>query len=262
MNFVEIDSRDMHSEWSMSELQSHEYFELYFLLEGTRRLFLGDKIYTVNAPKLSVIPPFCMHKTEGDAYRRINLNVSPGLLSECELESLSELSRVPLHTLDKGAEELLIPLLESALVCNPTPRGDDLALSYTHVILHLLTADGCLKPCNTVPEAPSGRQDEAIKKIIEYINKHYREDFSIDLLCRTFFISKNTLSREFHALMRCSVMEYRTFVRISRAKELLAEGTMSMEKIAEECGFSSANYFSLIFKRNVGIAPTYYRKSK
>ena len=75
MSFVEIDERIRSREWSMSELQSHDYFEMYFLLEGSRRLFIDDKIFDISAPAACVIPPFCMHKTEGGAYRRINVNV-------------------------------------------------------------------------------------------------------------------------------------------------------------------------------------------
>ena len=43
------------------------------------------------------------------------------------------------------------------------------------------------------------------------------------------------------------------------AKKSLAQG---LDEIAEECGFSSANYFSLIFKKEVGISPFNYRKAK
>jgi transcriptional regulator GlxA family with amidase domain len=57
-------------------------------------------------------------------------------------------------------------------------------------------------------------------------------------------------------------MEYRLFTRISRAKELLSSSKMSIESIAAECGFSSANYFSLIFKKEVGISPRSYRKMR
>ena len=45
MHFIEIDCKERLGEWSMSSLQSHKYFELYFLLEGTRRFFLNNKIF-------------------------------------------------------------------------------------------------------------------------------------------------------------------------------------------------------------------------
>jgi transcriptional regulator GlxA family with amidase domain len=50
--------------------------------------------------------------------------------------------------------------------------------------------------------------------------------------------------------------------RQARAKNLLVTTDLSMDEIAERCGYSSANYFSLIFKKNVGLSPLNYRKKK
>ena len=261
MDFVEIDLKETKGEWSMSDLQSHDYYELYFLLEGTRRLFLGERIANVTAPALCVIPPFCMHKTEGGAYRRINVNVSPRVLTECEEQKLERLSASYIFKLMPRSGELILPLLESAIYTRPTPDNCGLTNAYLHVLLHLLDGE-CLSPLEIAASVPEKRVNATVTRVIEYVNKYYNEDFSIEMLCHKFFISKNTLCKEFRTLMSCSVIEYRTFVRISRAKELLASTEKSMEAIAEECGFSSANYFCLIFKKNVGIAPSYYRKAK
>ena len=261
MNFIEIDCREQTGEWSMSDLQSHDYFEIYFLLKGTRRLFLGEKIYTVSAPAVCVIPPFCMHKTEGGAYRRININVSVDLLFDEELSFLNSLGKTVIYKLDLDRAELFLQILESAAISTPRPESRYLTQSYLHILIHLLKND-CISPSDITPDSPKQKTNVVLSKIIEYINENYKEDFSIETLCHKFFISKNTLCAQFHSLMNCSATQYRTFVRISKAKELLASTSKSMEVIAEECGFSSANYFCLIFKKNVGIAPSYYRKAK
>ena len=260
MNFVEIDMKEHTGESSMSELQSHDYFEIYFLLSGTRRVFIKDRIFTVSAPAVCVIPPFCMHKTEGGACRRINVNVSADVLSEVELSFLNSLSEKNIFSLELSEKKLFLPLLESAAACESTPQSAYLSESYLHILLHLLKKD-CISSRELDFEIGK-RKEVVISKIIEYINSNYREDFSIDELCHSFFISKNNLCAKFRKIMKCSVMQYLTFVRISKAKELLASTSKPMEAIAEECGFSSANYFCLIFKKNVGIAPTYYRKAK
>ena len=74
MDFIETDYKKRTSAWSMSALQSHNHYELYFLLEGKRRFFLKDRIFEITAPTVCVVPPFCMHKTEGGAHRKININ--------------------------------------------------------------------------------------------------------------------------------------------------------------------------------------------
>ena len=57
-------------------------------------------------------------------------------------------------------------------------------------------------------------------------------------------------------------MEYVSRMRLSKAKSLLKDTNKSIEDIALDCGFSSANYFGLIFKKEVGLSPLNYKKSR
>lgn len=262
MDFAEIELRERHQEWSMTDLQSHDYFELYILLEGTRLFFIDDKFFWITAPAVCIIPPFRMHKTEGDAYKRVNINVSSDLLTVNEKAFLNDLGEKVAFKLDAEKSVLFLSLLKKASTYQPQNASDKQPTeAFIHVLLHLLQQD-CLLPFTERMEFPKTKSKSIITEIIEYIGRHYKEDFSINDICVKFFISKNTLCSQFRALMHCSIMQYRTFIRISKAKELLSLGKKNLNEIAEECGFSSANYFSLIFKKEVGISPNNYRKAK
>lgn len=262
MEFAEIDLRARDRDWSMSSLQSHGYFEIYVLLEGERRLFLDEKIFHVSAPAVCVIPPFCMHKTEGGAYRRINLNISPELLSEREAELLERLSKKALLLSDTEETAFFTELLErAAALSQKHPEDARMSASLLSTLLAFLGETG-LFPSLAKESAPASKGDLAVMQAVAYIQSNLRENFSLDTLCAALFISKNSLCSKFRQVMNCSVTEYRTFVRISRAKELLVSTKMSLGEIAEACGYSSANYFSLIFKHEVGISPLNYRKAK
>lgn len=262
MNFAEIELRERNQEWSMTDLQSHDYFELYILLEGTRLFFIDDKFFSVTAPAVCIIPPFRMHKTEGDAYKRININVSTDLLSAHEKNFLNKLGEKVAFKFDVEKSALFLSLLEKASTHNPQNALDKQPIeAFIHVLLHLMKQD-CLLPFTKHMEFPKAKSKSTITEIIEYIGHHYKENFSINDICAKFFISKNTLCLQFRDLMHCSIMQYRQFIRISKAKELLASTQKGIDEIAEECGFSSANYFSLIFKKEVGISPNNYRKAK
>lgn len=262
MSFVEIDERIRDREWSMSQLQSHDYFEVYFLLEGTRRLFIDDKTYHVSAPAACVIPPFCMHKTEGGGYRRINLNVSADALSDRDLDFLNRLSKKAVFGLDAKKASFFINFLEHAAELSGARLGDDrLPLSLVNTILAFLSEEQ-LTPYTREEKETASKSDKAVMQAVAYIKKRFDEDFSLDELCEALFVSKNALCAKFKRFMNCSVMEYRSFLRITRAKELLVSTKMSLGEIAEHCGYSSANYFSLTFKKEVGISPMNYRKAK
>ena len=57
-------------------------------------------------------------------------------------------------------------------------------------------------------------------------------------------------------------VEYRNYLRVEKAKELLQIGHYSMEGIAEMLGFYDASYFIKIFKSMTGITPNEFRKGK
>lgn len=53
--------------------------------------------------------------------------------------------------------------------------------------------------------------------------------------------------------------EYLTQRRIAQAKRLLENGEMNIKEIAYAAGFNSQSYFSKIFKKYVGTAPSDYK---
>lgn len=56
--------------------------------------------------------------------------------------------------------------------------------------------------------------------------------------------------------------QYHLQLRIMRAKEMLATTDKSVKEISLELGFQTIHYFSLIFKKKVGINPSEFRKLK
>ena len=50
-------------------------------------------------------------------------------------------------------------------------------------------------------------------------------------------------------------------LRIQRAKELLADETMTVSEIAEIVGYNDYFYFIKVFKKVQGISPSKYRKT-
>ena len=58
-----------------------------------------------------------------------------------------------------------------------------------------------------------------------------------------------------------TVTDYINKTRVQRSEELLGKKTLSMQAIAEQCGFCDANYFTRTFKKINGISPNEFRKS-
>ncbi len=264
MEFLEIERREMERKFDMSEPHSHDYYELYFLLEGTREFFCLDKMFVLSRGSFCVIPPFCLHKTEGGAYKRINLNISENFLKKEEIEFLNDCAKEGALRLDEEYLPLLVSLLNEGMSIR-AGKGSlrkDYELSIVQTILYLLQKQE-LTPIPLGSALPAFKgADPIVLKLLFYLNENYKENITLDSLSAKFFLSKVALCARFKKFMRCSIMQYLVQIRLSKAKELLSSTGKSIEKIAEECGFSSANYFSLAFKKEIGLSPLYYKKTR
>ena len=56
-----------------------------------------------------------------------------------------------------------------------------------------------------------------------------------------------------------SLNDYINKVRINKAIKLLKESEAMIYEIAEQTGFSDSQYFSTVFKKNMGVSPKEYR---
>ena len=257
MSFIEIEYKNREDGFSMATPQSHKYYEIYCLISGSARFFVDGKIFNITEGAIIIIPPFMMHRSLGGVYERVNIYVSPDILDFSEKKLLDGYAGFPTRPNGEGCEGAIYALLSEmrAGYCDRTLGKYSLHLAKSFVFL-LGGAGVSVEDSHDEPV----RDGEEMLGIASYINSSFREKITISSLCERFFMSKNTLTKKFQSVMHCSVTEYLLGVRLSRAKDLLTEGRKSMSDIAAECGFSSANYFSLIFTRKVGISPKNYRK--
>ncbi|MNP27664.1 HTH-type transcriptional activator Btr [compost metagenome] len=73
-------------------------------------------------------------------------------------------------------------------------------------------------------------------------------------------VSKFHLTREYERKMGVTPVGYLTEVRLSQAVKLRLSTSDNLERIAEQTGFSNANYFGKVFRKHKGISPGSYRE--
>ncbi len=263
MDFIEIEYRETTTDYAMTDLQSHDYYELYFLLEGTRDVFFEDKMFILPKNSICIFPPFSMHKTEGGPYKRVNIYISRDLLNANEEAFLNGCTDSVAFQIDSEVSGLFFGLLKQASqIQDTTPFKKSYVLAFTKSLLYLLQRYRLTPLTHSATSNHPKNNDPFILKIVSYINEHFAENLTLDHLSQLFFTSKNTLCKRFQAVMNCSIMDYCSHVRLNEAKHLLLTTKKSLDEIAERCGYASANYFSLIFKRKIGLSPLNYRKKK
>jgi len=103
-------------------------------------------------------------------------------------------------------------------------------------------------------------QYDHLENAVSYLEKHYAEHISIDLLAKQSNLSPRQFSRLFSKIYQDSPGNYLLHFRIQKAKSLLYNYKLSIAEVAYQCGFNDSNYFSRQFHRIIGVTPSVFRK--
>ena len=115
--------------------------------------------------------------------------------------------------------------------------------------------------CLLVQQHSLASYSALVRDCLNYIDFHYMEPLSLETLAARFSVNKNYLSSRFHKERGMTVTDYINRIRVNRAANLLRKTSLSIQQVAEQCGFSDGNYFTRIFRKLEEVTPNEYRGS-
>jgi YesN/AraC family two-component response regulator len=104
------------------------------------------------------------------------------------------------------------------------------------------------------------REERIMAKILAYIDKHYQENVTLNVIAEIVLSSPNYVCKLFRAQMGEHFLDYLTRIRMEQAKTLLCEPSTKIYKVGEMVGYDDPTYFSKVFKKNVGVSPKEFRR--
>ena len=244
----------------------HRFHELYYVLEGKCSVLIGQRICSLQAGDVAVIPVRTLHKTD---------YLSSGPNTKYVISLTEDMAR----SIDAFLGEELTPVcLDAGQVTIPLQRRELIQLLLARMLYEYENrpphAASIIKACLTqfltslylyrtqqeekadIPEAST----ERIHGITDYLYEHYSENLSLPQLAEHFALSPSYLSRSFKKAAGLGLREYLVNLRIQQACELLLSTSLSVTEIADRCGFNDSNYFGDAFKKATGLSPRDYRR--
>lgn len=111
-------------------------------------------------------------------------------------------------------------------------------------------------------EKRSRMTDVTLQLATDYMDAHYNNNISVDMVAEYVQRSSSYLGRIFKESTGMTVNDYLIQLRIKRAMELLQQPGASVEEICREIGYANVSYFNKIFKARTGLTPGQYRQQQ
>ena len=253
---------------------SHDSHELLFLLEGSTGYELdGGENVQVDGGSFLVIPPGCRHRGMHDLRKPAWMvgiifsihyedSQSIPMFSESEFAWLAERysgSSRQAHRMGIELKRLVhaIALDFSSIDLSNVPLVASLRMNVCSILLESarrLDESGSFTSSDFVPI-------QTIESATRFMLLHLSESLPVETVADAVKCSRATLFELFKESTGLTPNDYWQRLRIDRAQELLLKSKKSITEIALECGFSSSQYFSSVFRKYAGATPSSYRRS-
>ena len=248
--------------------ESHEAIELICINQGEVTVILEDKEFILKKHQMFLHKPWDFHIIKAN---NISCHVFSLSFSVDDETALKEIYNIPIDANDTLLKMLSIAINEGFKCLsgkNHTPLSLESKVNFgsnqtlTNLIELILIGlkRTVITPANSNTSEGSFTIDSVVvSSIIDYLEKHINEKFSLNDIAEQLHYSVSHISNIFKKAMNCSIINYLISLRIHKAKEYITEGKLTLKEISEILNFDSPQYFSLQFKKLTGITPSQYR---
>ncbi|QUO31117.1 helix-turn-helix transcriptional regulator [Faecalicatena sp. Marseille-Q4148] len=241
--------------------ETHDFWEFVCVLDGVLGVTAGEDVFLLERGQAVLHKPMEFHRLWAERKTRPHIavisfaaDVMPDMkerrfaLKEEELDTLSRL----MQARDDVFE------VEQGLMIHKIKAGAEIEAHRYVAQFEMLLLKALQENTSTVlPYVSSGAEN--YRKIVQVLEEHLEERLTLGKVAELCQMSEAAVKKTFSRYAGIGLMTYFNQIKIRRAIRLLEEGK-SVSQTAQMLGFADQNYFSTVFKRVTGSAPTKYLK--
>lgn len=238
------------------DFSRHQYYEILFVISGSLDLMSESGVYSAGSGTVALIPPGVYHcnmlRTSSAEYERYVLYFTREYLSALpELAALADsISDEVVYLPDEIQRRRLECDLDRLCQCRDKLRAFLLVSLIFNDVLSLE------RPIAVTERGSRGY----IYKVISLISEHYRDKLTAADIAAKMGVSRTKLMTDFRHETGFTLADYIMRERVAHARRLLKDG-FSVERAAEESGFTSDTHLRYCFRRVMDTTPSQYRKN-
>ena len=267
----EIISQEL-TEYPVEE-HKHSFFELVYIISGTGLQCINNNVFSYKAGHLFLITPSDCHSfdiQESTQFIFIRFNdiyIKSNTLDAKEIQRLEFILNNANHQpgcilRNKSDKSFVKPLIDAIVreYLNHDLYDAELIRQIVNTII-IIVARNIAK---YLPANINSSTETKALDILQYIQNYIRESDKIksDVIANHFGISESYLGRYFKKHTNETMQQYIINYKLKLIESRLLHSDMRIGEIALEMGFSDESHMNKTFKKQNGISPSEYRKTK
>lgn len=259
-----------------TQMHSHEYMELFYIIEGEyRQKILGNE-FTFHKGELCLIDKNCLHQEllDGTSAKVLFLGITNVMFNDImerkiateRIASFLNMALLEQKTLQQylhfqpqsGAEKQMEEIIVSMIL---ELKRHDVATPFIcqGILLRLFWVLSTQYEFSLSKKMKKKVKWIMFEEITEYMRKHLR-DMSITRLAEEFHFQEDYFNRFIKEQTGLTYTEYLQSLRLQRAENLLQNTDYTIDKIVKDVGYKNKGYFYKIFIERYGITPAQFRR--
>ena len=252
------------------ESHYHNYHELYFYIGNGMTYTVDGKSYYLRANDIMFVKKYAPHHTtyaSGQKRDRILIRFAPFILEYITSPTIQKVFKKMFeqrHISIPNTEALhtVVRLLNTIVKTShePITLFQQLRLRYELPKLLVLLAEHSAPPRRASTAQTKEEKEQHVEEAAAYIDAHFKEKLSLDIIADAINVNKFYLSRVFNEVMGVSIVKHISTRRLAEAERLLRVDLHSITQVSQMSGFSSMSHFIKQFKEAYGMTPGEFRQ--
>jgi len=240
----------------------HSDYEINMVINGKGKRIVGDCVAPFSDIDLVMVGPNIPHRWISESDHDEAHVVTIQFHKETLEYPIKQLFTDSSYGIEFSQETSLA--LKDTILNLSHRQGVDSALEFFKILYHLSISENqklLLAANNERDFAIRESKSRRINKVIAYIQEHFQEEISLELVASSVGMSESAFSHFFKKRTNRSFIDFLNDIRIGNAAKMLYETSNTISEICYASGFNNVSNFNRLFKKKKGQTPTEYKEN-
>lgn len=263
-SFYSLFEMDYHKDYVFKG-EAHDFWEVVCVREGNLCVCADERILHLKQGDIIFHKPMEFHKFHIEGAEKTTLFIVSFVANG---SILSEFEERVLHMTKEQNHTLLSLILYLRKECSFNKKSyfeclnvlnNDSVKFQTFVCMLQLWLLSLLKSNPMIPTVKNMTETKIFQKVVHTMDKHITEWVTVPDIAGECNVSVSYLKRIFAKYTGIGIHQYFLKMKITKATQMLKEH-YSVAEVSDALSFCNANYFSNVFRKETGYAPSVYKK--